>query len=316
MAVDIFCHHVPRSVRQLIKKAGFYEMTSSERSGWQAYPANNADPEVRLQVMDKYGIEIQAICQTVPVLIGSNAGEAAEICRLSNEANYALCKSYPDRFVNISLVSLLDVGSALQELDHSINDLGCRGVTVASNQNGKGLDSAEYYPFYEKLVDHDLPLWLQPTNWNNYPLVGLENGLGAMNVIGWPFDTTQAVWRLILGGVIDRYPTLKIVTHHCGGMVPYFARRIEKTFSQQLSRPVSEYWDNIYGDTALSGSLPGCQCGYAFFGSDRMLFGSDYPFGGEAGIKDNLASVRALNIPAGDIERILTKNAKRLLKFT
>ncbi len=291
-------------------------MTSSERSGWQSYPANNADAEIRLQVMDRYGIEIQAISQTVPVLIGSNAEEAAEICRLSNDANYALCKSYPNRFANICLISLLDIASALQELDHSIGDLGCRGVTVASNQNGKGLDSPEYYPFYEKLVDHDLALWLQPTNWNAYPLVGLENGLGAMNVIGWPFDSTQAVWRLILGGVIDRYPSLKIVTHHCGAMIPYFARRIEKTFSQHLSRPVSEYWDNIYGDTALSGSLPGCQCGYAFFGAGRMMFGSDYPFGGEAGIKDNLASVRALNIPAQSMEKILTENAKALLKIS
>jgi aminocarboxymuconate-semialdehyde decarboxylase len=83
-----------------------------------------------------------------------------------------------------------------------------------------------------------------------------------------------------------------------------------------LSRPVSEYWDNIYGDTALSGSLPGCQCGYAFFGSDRMLFGSDYPFGGEAGVKDNLDSVRSMKIPARNIDKILTENAKTLLRIS
>lgn len=316
MAIDIFCHHISRSVRQLIKKAGFHEADPSETGGWQAYPADNADPEVRLQIMDKYGIEVQALSQTAPVLIGSNADEAAEICRLSNDANYALCKSYPDRFVNISIISLLDIGSALKELDRSIADLGCRGVTVASNQNGKGLDSPEYNSLYEKLVEHNLPLWLQPTNWGSYPLVDLENGMGAMNVIGWPFDTTQAVWRLIMGGVLDRYPPLKIVTHHCGAMIPYFAGRIERTFSQHLPRPASTYWNNIYGDTALSGSLPACQCGYAFFGSNRMMFGSDYPFGGEAGINNNLTSVRSINIPTGDMQKILTENAKALLKIS
>ncbi len=112
MTIDIFCHHIPRSISQLIKKTGFYEAGSSEAGGWQPYPADNADPEVRLQVMDKNGIELQALSQTIPVLIGSNAEEAAQICRLSNDANFTLCKTYPDRFVNISAVSLLDVGGA------------------------------------------------------------------------------------------------------------------------------------------------------------------------------------------------------------
>jgi aminocarboxymuconate-semialdehyde decarboxylase len=315
MTIDIFCHHIPRSVRQLIRKAGFYEAGSSDSNGWQPYPADNADLEVRLQVMDRYGIDMQAVSQTVPVLLGSNAEDAAQICRLSNDANYTLCKSAPNRFLNICILSLLDMRSALRELDRSINELDCRGITVASNQKGKGLDSPEYFPLYEKLVEHDLPLFLQPTNWGSYPLVDLENGLEAMHVIGWPFDTTQAVWRLIGGGVIDRYPSLKIVTHHCGAMIPYFAKRIEKTFSKQLPHPVSEYWDNIYGDTALSGSLAGCQCGYAFFGPSRMMFGSDYPFGGEEDIKNNLASVKAMDIPGEDLKKILSGNAKALLKI-
>jgi aminocarboxymuconate-semialdehyde decarboxylase len=119
-----------------------------------------------------------------------------------------------------------------------------------------------------------------------------------------------------MGGVIDRYPSLKIITHHCGAMIPFFAKRIEKTFSKRLPRPVSEYWDNIYGDTALSGSLAACQCGYAFFGAERMLFGSDYPFGGEEGIKSNLESVNSMSIPKESIRKILNENARALLKIT
>ena len=317
MIIDVFCHHVSRSVGKLIDK-GKYFGEGNEFS----YPPQNADAEVRLGLMEKYGIDIQALSQTTPVLLGFEAEDATEICRLSNNDNYALCKAYPDRFVNICIVSLLDVGSAMEELERSINELDCRGVTVAANQNGKGLDSAEYFPFYEKLVAHDLPLLIHPTHWESYPLVDMDNGWRMMHLFGWPFDTTQAVWRLIFGGVLDRYPSLKLVTHHCGAMLPYFARRIEQNFNRflrdKLPRHISEYWGNIYGDTALDGTTAAYPCGYAFLGPDRMMYGTDYPFGAESGedfIRENLAGVKAMNIPAEDMRKILGENAKKLLKI-
>jgi predicted TIM-barrel fold metal-dependent hydrolase len=315
MIIDVFCHHIPKSIGRLVAKAGFHESGQEKGFDWRAYPADNADAEARLKVMDKYHIDIQVMSQSTPLLMGSSPEAAAEICRLSNDGNYALCKAYPLRFINIGVVSLLDVRSAMYEADRCVQDLDARGIVVASNQNGIGLDSSEYYPLYERLVKNDLPLFIHPTNWESYPLVDIKTGLGAVNVIGWPFDTTQAVWRIIAGGVIDRFPNLKVVTHHCGAMVPFFAKRMEHTLTQCLPRPVSEYWDNIYGDTALGGSVAGCECGYAFFGSERMMFGSDYPFGGESSMKANLDSVMEMNIPEKDRERILGENAKKLLKI-
>ncbi len=317
MIIDIFSHHISRSVDQLIGKGKYF----GEGKEFQ-YPLQNAEPEVRLDLMDKYGIDIQALSLTTPVLLGFGTDDAAEICRLSNNDSYALCKAYPDRFVNICIISLLDMSSAMKELDRSINELDCRGVTVAANQNGKGLDSPEYFPLYKKLVEHDLPLLVHPTHWESYPLVDMDKGWRMMHAFGWPFDTTQAVWRLIFGGVIDRYPSLKIVTHHLGAMLPYFARRIEQNFniflSDKLPRHISEYWGNIYGDTALDGTVAAYPCGYAFFGPDRMMYGSDYPFGAEAGedfIRENLAGVKAMDIPAEDMKKILGGNAKKLLKI-
>jgi len=153
-------------------------------------------------------------------------------------------------------------------------------------------------------------------------LVDMDKGWRMMHVFGWPFDTTQAVWRLILGGVIDHYPSLKIVTHHMGAMLPYFVRRIESTFNlhlrDKLPRHISQYWSNIYGDTAVDGTVAAYPCGYAFFGPDRLMYGSDYPFGVEAGeayIRDNLAGVKAMDIPPQDMEKILGGNAKKLLKL-
>lgn len=317
MIVDVFCHHISKPVGKIIDKGKYYGEGKQ-----MPYPVQNADAGVRLGLMDKYGIDVQAISQTTPVLLGFNAGDAAEICRLSNDDNYTLCKAYPDRFVNICIVSLLDMKSAMNELQRCIDELDCRGVTIPSNVEGKGLDSPEFFPFYEKMEKHDLPILIHPTHWESYPLVDQEKGYRLMQMLGWPFDSSQAVWRIIMGGVLDRYPGLKIVMHHMGAMFPYLARRVEGNFNRnrkaKLGHELSHYWKNIYGDTATDGTVASYPCGYAFFGPDRLMYGSDYPFCGEEGedvIRENLAGIRTLDIPAREMEKILGGNAKKLLKI-
>ena len=86
----------------------------------------------------------------------------------------------------------------------------------------------------------------------------------------------------------------------------------------KTKRHITEYWKNIYGDTAVSGTRAACPCGYAFFGADRMMYGTDYPFGAEAGedfIRECLAGVTDMNIPEADKKKILGENAKKLLKI-
>ena len=209
--------------------------------------------------------------------------------------------------------------TAMEELDRAVNELDCRGITLATNQNGRGLDSPEYFQFYEKMAEHDLPLFLHPTYWESYPLADQVQGWGFMAAFGWPFDTTQAVWRLILGGVMDRFPSLKVVTHHMGAMFPYFSGRMHGAVAgNKLARGISEYWKNIFGDTAISGGTTAAyELGYDFFGPDRLMFGSDYPFGPEAGertISATLAGIKSMDIPQADKEKILGKNAEKLLK--
>ncbi|MBW1799968.1 MAG: amidohydrolase family protein [Deltaproteobacteria bacterium] len=322
MIIDIAAHYISKPVQKM-----FSENPQFGKAAQFPFPSKHADPEVRLGVMDKYGVDMQALLahtwSTPPVLKAFTDEELDKIRRITNDENFKLCKAYPDRFVNICIVSLLDMKIALDELDRCINELDCRAITIATNQKGKGIDSSEYFPFYERLVEHDLPLFLHPTNWENYyPLVDMKNGWRMMHVFGWPFDTTQAVWRLIFGGVLDRYPSLKVITHHLGGMLPYFKRRIEinveKFLDESLPMHITEYWKNIYGDAALDGTVEAYPCGYAFFGPDRMMYGTDYPYGHEEGedfIRENLAGIRAMDIPEEDMEKILGRNAMRLFKI-
>ncbi len=317
MIIDIYAHHISKRVGKMVEKGRYYGDGKEF-----PYPRGNGDPEVRLGLMDKYGVDIQAISQTTPILLGWSPAEAAEICRLSNDDNFQLCRAYPDRFVNICIISLLDMKSAMQELERSIQELDCRGVTISSSQNGKGLDSPEYDPFYEKVAEHDLPILIHGTHWECSPLMDMDHGYRFLHVFGWDYDGTQAVWRLIFGGVLDRFPTLKIVTHHLGNYIPFFKRRIEanvnKFLKDKLPRPITEYWSHIYGDTAVDGTQGAIPCGYAFFGSERMLYGSDYPFGAEGGedfIRENLACVKSMYIPPEEKAKILGGNAKEMLRI-
>jgi uncharacterized protein len=325
MIVDVYNHYISRSVGGKIGKVRCLPEEKDDPAKWTErfqYPRDSANAEVRLALMDRHGIEVQALSLTAETLRGFTPEEAAELCRESNNDNYAMCKAYPKRFVNICCVTLLRLDAALAEIDRAVNELDCRAITVASNQEGKGLDSPDFFPFYEKLVKHDLSLFIHPTHWGPYPLADAKDEIGFMTFFGWPFDSTQAVWRLIWGGVFDRFPSLKVVMHHMGAMFPFFVGRVElamKMVRKKLARDPMEYWGSVYSDTAISGGYPGAySCGYAFFGPDRLMYGSDYPFGPEAGemfVRTGLAGTRTIHAPADHLERILGGNAKRLLKI-
>ena len=275
--------------------------------------------------MEKYGVDMQALTQTAPVVVGLSPDEAAELCRMSNDDNYALCRAYPKKFVNISFISLQHMPTAMDELERGVKELDCRAVTLASNQNGKGLDFEEFYPFYEKLVEYDLPIFIHPVQWESYPLADAHSGWRGVFVLGWPFDTSLAAWRLVLSGTLDRFPSLRVVLHHYGAMLPFFSRRIEQAIistplknNLKEGKDITEYWMNFYGDTALDGAVASYPVGYAFFGPDRSVFGTDYPFGAEAGedfYRENLKGVRAMNLPADELEKVMSGNAKKLLKI-
>jgi len=318
MIIDAYSHIISRRVGKFLLREKYY----GEGRQMQ-FPADNADPEVRLAIMEKYGIDVQVLTQTTPVLLGFNADDAAEICCMSNDDNYELCKAYPKRFINVCMLSLLDMKSAMKELERCIKDLDCRGVTISTNQNGKGLDFKEFEPFYEMMEENELPVFIHPTHWDGYPLVDVEKGWKMMQVFGWPFDTTQAIWRMIFGGVFDRFPKLQVVTHHLGAMFPFYAERVLLSYEGSLKsvckRHIMDYWrDNLWGDTSLSGSRSAVVCGYDFLGSGRMLYATDYPFGAEAGerfVRECLSSVTEMKIPDEEKKMILGENAKKLVKI-
>jgi uncharacterized protein len=150
---------------------------------------------------------------------------------------------------------------------------------------------------------------------------------------GWPYETSAAMARLVFSGIFDRQPDLKIITHHMGGMVPYFEGRVGYGWDQlgkrtsdtdytivlkTLKKRPLDYFRMFYADTALFGGFPATQCGLAFFGLDRVLFASDVPFEPSPGlyIRETIRCIEGLNLKPEEKDQIYRGNAERLLNMS
>jgi len=313
MIIDFSCHIITKEVEERLSSKNFQRLQRN-------FASESSDPEKRIALMEKYGIDMQVLTQTTPVLVGLGAEETAQICRISNDAIGKICRQYPEKFIPFAVVSLLDVQGAVDELERAVTEWGCRGVTIGTNHGNKGLDDPANALFYEKVCEHDIPVFLHPMNWQSYPLV--DEDPVVMRLFGWPFDTTIALLRLILSGTMEQYPILKVVTHHLGGgMFPYFSNRFNIKFEKlkkNMKKPLSESLNRVYGDTAVDGTAAALPCGHAFFGTERMLFGTDYPFSpenGEVYLRENLAIIENWDLPEADKKKILAENARKLLKL-
>ena len=222
-----------------------------------------------------------------------------------------------------------------KEIDRSIKELGARGVQVFSNVEGRPLDEPEFSILWESLAGYDLPVWIHPARGQGFPdyLTEEKSKYEIWWTLGWPYETSVAMARLVFSGLFDRFPNLKIITHHMGAMIPYFEGRVGPGWDQLGTRTSDEdlgallktlkkrpldYFKQFYADTALFGSLSGTKCGLDFFGVDQVLFASDFPFDPEAGmyIRDTIRIIEQLEISEQARDQIFQGNARQLLKLS
>jgi aminocarboxymuconate-semialdehyde decarboxylase len=219
-------------------------------------------------------------------------------------------------------------------MDRAVNQLGARGIQVLTSVNTRPLDDPDFFAVFERITNHhNLPVWMHPTRpatRADYPGED-KSKYEIWQVLGWPMESSVAMSRLVFSGLLDRLPNLRLITHHCGGMLPYFAGRAETLWAQLGSRSVDpaesqvlknlkkapiDYFKMFYGDTVLGGSSAALRCGLEFFGPEKVVFASDCPFDPEEGpmfIREGIASIEALHLPEDDKRRIYFGNAIGLL---
>jgi predicted TIM-barrel fold metal-dependent hydrolase len=285
----------------------------------------------RFRVMDEFQDVTQVLTLSLTGgLILEDPKLSVAFARLANDERAGLVSRHPDRFAaGVASLPMTDMDAAIEELDRAVHDLRLKGLQLFTPTRDKPLDSPEFLPLFEKMQAYDLPIWIhpkRPITYADYRSLN-ESKHYMYHVFGWPYETTAAMTHLVFGGVLERFPGLKIITHHCGAMVPFFDQRIvgaysgsstihHETHGDSLSRPPVDYFRMFYGDTALSGSTPGLMCGYAFFGADHLLFGTDMPFDPEFGariVRRTIQSVEQMVISPSEREMIYEGNAKRLM---
>lgn len=323
MIIDIHAEIITKSYLDRLLKLRGVPRIEKKGSGYLVYYGNGLaypfdekmyDLSIREKEMEKNGIDLQVLGLAMPGVDMFRKNVAVELARESNDELSEITQKNP-RFLAFATIPMKYPDLAVRELERSVNELGLRGVKIPSNVDGKPLDWKGFYPIYETAEKLELPILIHPTT----PLMSevmMEYGL--TTVVGFLFDTTLAVLRLIFAGVLEKYKELKLILPHAGSIIPYLISRIDHQYNinpdckEKISRPPSEYFKRIYVDTAQSFYLPAFSCTYQLMTADRIVLGSDYPF---VSLEKSVGFVKNLNISDEEKRKILAENAKKLLKL-
>jgi aminocarboxymuconate-semialdehyde decarboxylase len=269
--------------------------------------------------MERYPDVLEVLVPaTAPLETLVSPEDAVDLARLNNDEMAALVEKYPDKFLAaVALLPQNNIDAAQKELERAVTKLGIRGVLLHSNVNGESLDLPKFRPLYAQMAEYDLPIFIHPS-YLQITCPPLSKDMPAAyqhhfneivtQAIQWPADTSIAMTRLVMSGIFREYPNIKLITHHCGGLVPFCQDRI-------ILRDDDIH--KFYGDTALFDTVGPLMCGYAFFGADHLVFGTDTPLGRAHGygIRQTIRAIEQLEIPAIDKEKIFELNAAHLLRL-
>ncbi|MEK7341281.1 MAG: amidohydrolase family protein [Candidatus Binatota bacterium] len=281
------------------------------------------EPERRVEHMDSLGVDIQVLSVPPPGADRFDGDGAVSLARKANDALARICKKYSRRFVGLFTLPTASTRDSLDELERSVNELGLRGFGCYSNLNGRPLDSEELFPIYERLAKLGISVYIHPTA----PLATQATGLDIMPVLifGWAFDSTVAMTRLVYGRVMERFPEIDFVVADVGGVLAFFAQRATNIYTGRTEEIRRKYglkdnpldsFKKFHVDTADHPSST-LKCVLDFFGPDRLVLGTNYPYGPEEGclfIKNSLRSIEELPLKKEEKAKVLGGNAARVLK--
>lgn len=273
----------------------------------------HTDVDAKLADMDRSGITMAALSinDPGPEFFGADSKAMAV---LLNDFIADVVRRYPQRFFGLATLPFDTPDSMLSEFDRATGKLGMKGILLYSNLNGHFPDEEPYRPLFAEAERRGVPILLHPA----YPMTyeaTKEYEMTAM--LGLMFDTTIALCRLILSGILDQHPGLKLVCPHVGGALPCLIGRVDhqtmvlKRGATHIHRAPSEYLKRVWLDTVTPIGL-GIKFAYEFAGPGKLLFSSDHPWVDPQLIVDQ---VEAQNFPAGDRVKLYSQNARDLFRL-
>ena len=274
------------------------------------------DPMARIKALDEIKIDVQAISPS-PILLfyWEDAAVAAHFSRRQNEAIQAVVKKHPDRFIGFGSVPLQSVADSIAIAEEA-KSMGLKGLEIGNAVGDKPLDDPSFEPFFEAAQRLDMLLFVHP----------LEGGLDADdplspilgNVLQFTFRTTMMVERMIIKGMFEKYPNLRLCLSHGGGLLAFNIWRLDHSYGlradlqKAIPHKPSDYLKKLYFDTIVH-SVAALQYLVQVVGAERVVVGTDYPMA--MGDFDSVAKVMQLELSDAQRGQILGGNAARALNL-
>lgn len=276
----------------------------------------------RLADMDAAGIDLQVISLTNAGMDKFDAPTATALAHDANDKLAAAVHAHPKRFAAFAALALQEPEKAAGEFERCVKKLGFKGTLIHGTTKGVFLDDPRFTPIFEVAQALDVPVYLHPTlppkSVEDAYFSGLPGQTGfylSTAAWGWHVETGMHCLRLILSGLFDRFPRLKIIIGHMGEDLPFSIARAEAVLARDtnhLKRKMSEYFqEHFYITTSGYFTVPPLLCTLQVIGADRILFSVDYPYSPNTVGRKFLDT---LPVSPGDLAKISHGNAERLLK--
>jgi predicted TIM-barrel fold metal-dependent hydrolase len=268
MVIDFEHHYIPV---ELGRRLGMdTERKDALRTGDASIHSQLFDLAAQIRDMDRAGIDVAV----QSCILGWDT--SLENCRLLNDCGAKLQRDYPKHFVALAHAPVLEA-EGLREVERAVSELGLKGVTISSQMNGLSLDAKEFFPFYDLMSRLRVPIFVHPAlGPKGYELM---KDYMLPVILTREFDLGVAVTRLIAGGVLERYPDLKLVFAHLGGGLAGYKERVSRSsYRFKLPKSFDDYFDRLYFDMAgFEGSMIALRCALEVIKPDRLVFATDYP---------------------------------------
>jgi 2,3-dihydroxybenzoate decarboxylase len=301
----------------------FYGASKAERPRMLLEKIQRVD-EGRIADMDASGIDMQLLLLTAPGVQVMKRDVAVNIAANSNDAAAEAIRKWPTRFAALAAVAPQDPQAAAKELDRAVNKLGLKGVVINSHTQGEWLDDQKFWDIFAAAEALDVPVYIHPSGPPKSMIEPfLERGLEGA-VFGFGVEVALHVLRIIVAGVFDRFPKLKIVIGHTGEGLPFWFYRLDYMHTasvkagryesqKPLKKKISEYIrENIYVTNSGVAWEPSIMMCHKVMGADHVLYAMDYPY---QFVPEEVAICDALPMSDVDKKKFFQTNAEKLFKL-
>ncbi len=316
--IDVHCHLYPQDYWQELLKISKGDSLPADVQRILTYYSKKGiliTPEESVEVASKAGIETQHLGLSIPNVYMADATMSRDLAEMANDAYAGIRQKFPGKFLVLASVPLNFPDLAIAELERAIGKLKMNGVVLGTNIAGKSLSSPEFFPFYERANQLRVPIVLHPMS---PPRTDDDDKYFVTPLVGYLFETTAAVAKMVFAGIFERFPNIPIVLPHLGGALPYVQGRLDSGFRnhppcrENISRPPSQYLKEFYYD-CVSFNVAALHCAIEVAGTEHLVFGTDFPFQPLESIRIISESIDALALPPALKEGVEEKNILRIL---